>query len=699
MAKKNNEELEKLYQESEQCDKDVFSEQRSNILLVSGEHYSRQGRRHFTNRIRDSRAITDEQKLRLTKNHTNRISQIYKNSIATYAPGVTVFPHNDSELQDQKTAELNKSVWEDIKTRHKINQKIREFIQDFVEIGEVAVKIFWDPNKGNVVGYSETTQEEMQIESAQEVLNMGMAQQKGEPIFEGDFCFERIYGFNILRAPEAKSWDDSPYVILRKMVPVSKLKKIYNDQPEKLSKIQPEQDETYVIFESKNGKYSADKNQALIQEFYYRPSMEYPQGYFYIKTRHGILEEGELPFGIFPIAFKQFQEFQTSPRGRSIIKQLRPYQIEINRTASAIATHQLTIGDDKLVINTSGKVEQGASLPGVRVIKTNGFGNPTIIPGRTGEQYLPYLQSQISEMYEIAGVSDLGTEKSEVADPMVMLMRSVKQKKQFSIYVQKFEEFLVDMATITLKLAKQYYDDNRLVPAIGRREFINIPEFRTVEDIGTRIKLEARSDDIETSMGKQLVLNHILQYSSSQLSSEQIGKLIRTMPFANSEETFSDLTIDYDNAKNLILALDRGEDPLLSPHDNHQYMIQKITHRMRQADFNFLAEEIKAKYQEVISQYQDMEAAQQAEIQRAQAGFIPSGGYLVKADFYINDEDGKTKRATIPYQALEWLLTKLDEQGMSQENLESMDQGNQAAIAEMMAGKMQQSPGQGQQGE
>ena len=35
-------------------------------------------------------------------------------------------------------------------------------------------------------------------------------------------------------------------------------------------------------------------------------------------------------------------------------------------------------------------------------------------------------------------------------------------------------------------------------------------------------------------MGKQLVMNHVLQYASGQLEPEQIGKLIRTMPFANA---------------------------------------------------------------------------------------------------------------------------------------------------------------------
>ena len=77
---KSVEDLNSLFQKAENCDRELFAEMRSNILLVSGEHYSKKNNR-FWNRLRDSRMLNTEKKLRLTKNHLHRITKIYRNNI------------------------------------------------------------------------------------------------------------------------------------------------------------------------------------------------------------------------------------------------------------------------------------------------------------------------------------------------------------------------------------------------------------------------------------------------------------------------------------------------------------------------------------------------------------------------------------------------------------------------------------------
>ena len=48
--------------------------------------------------------IAQEAKLRLTRNHIQRLSKIYVNAITSLAPGVTMEPSNPKELQDQFTS-------------------------------------------------------------------------------------------------------------------------------------------------------------------------------------------------------------------------------------------------------------------------------------------------------------------------------------------------------------------------------------------------------------------------------------------------------------------------------------------------------------------------------------------------------------------------------------------------------------------
>ena len=119
MKKLKHVDLVALYKSGESADSALYAEQRSNLMLVNGNHYSRKNSR-FWNRVRDDRGLSNDQKIRITKNHIQRICKIYENNILSYAPSVSVLPKNDTELQDQKAAELNNSVWQDFKSRHKL---------------------------------------------------------------------------------------------------------------------------------------------------------------------------------------------------------------------------------------------------------------------------------------------------------------------------------------------------------------------------------------------------------------------------------------------------------------------------------------------------------------------------------------------------------------------------------------------------
>jgi hypothetical protein len=698
----DNDDLTRLYDQAETVDSALFAEQRSNLLLISGDHYQKKKSDAFNSRLRDAKNVGDDVKLRLTKNHIKRISRLYLNNILTNSPNVTIVPQLDQEMQDQKNAELNLAVWKDAYSKYKLKSKIRDFAQDFIDIGECVVKCFWDPNKGNFKGFKQQQDDngqDMVDETGQPVPD------NEQPVFSGAFVFERIFGFNLLRAPEAKDMDDSPYLIIRKMVNTKELKKLYAADEDKLKFITSSQDETYLIFDGNRSEYNKSNKETLILEHYYRPCMQYPKGYFYIKTKSGILEEGELPFGLFPIIYKGFEKLQTSPRCHSQIRQLRPYQIEINRCASAIATHQVTLGDDKVITNTAGKIEQGGVLPGVRVIKVPGGGNIDILPGRSGDQYLGYMQSQIEEMYVIANINEEAMDKELNGDPFNLLFASIKQKKKFSLYIEKFEEFLCEMVELFLDLAKHYLPDDEVIPAIGKREAVNLPEFRNTNKLCYSIKVEPQTSDPSTLFGKQMIMNHTLQYVGGQMDKDDIGKIIRNMPFANMEESFDDLTIDYDNARNDMLALERGEQVQANPNDNHVYMSKKLVNRMKKRDFNTLPPQVQQGYQALLQQHDQIEAQQQQQIQAAEAGFIPTGGYLVKADFYIPDpKTGENKRATLPYEAIQWLVKKLDQQGLAQDSLQRMQQSALSGIAteinhnqhgQAQAQQMQGAPTQG----
>jgi len=698
--------LQTLYSESETVDAEIFAEQRSNILLYCGDHYTNKNSR-FNARLRDAKEVNEQQKLRLVKNHTQYICDAYVNNIIGANPGVGFAPKNEKELHDQKVAEMHHAVWRDAHEKYDIDEKIDDWAESFVQIGEVCTKIYFDPSKGPVKAYNQKENGEGPVflhpylgEVSDAVDEQGAplppAPDKESPIYAGEFVFEEVYGFNLLRPAECKDMRLAEWLGIRKMVDESVLKKQF---PNAGSKIATSQDKTFMVFDTARGGYTQVKNQVLVTEYYFRPSLEYPNGYFYIATQEGILAEDELPGGIFPIVFQAFRRFQTTPRGRSPIKTMRPYQAEINRSASKIAEHQITLGDDKLLIQNGTKVSAGVSLPGVRSISFTGM-DPKILPGRTGEQYLGYMQSQIVEMYRVMGVGEEFEDVPGQQDPYLMLFRSARQKKKFQRYIKRFERFLINVVKTYLKLAKVHFTDDMIIYALGRAEAINIPEFRSAEDLCYEIKVEAQSEDIETKFGKQLSISHVLQYVGPQMKPEQVGKLIRQMPYGNLDESFDDFTIDYDNSVNDMLELDRGGKPPINQYEDHEYQIKRLTNRMKKSDFRTLNPQIQQNYEAKVGLHQQFKAQQLLAIQRAQQGLIPTSGGLTKCDFYIPSDkpDGSPKRAELPIDSVRWLIEQINAQQSGLAEIADMSTGAQEGIAKeftQMSGGQPKGPSSG----
>lgn len=688
--KKTIADLNQLYSDAESVDKDVFSEMRTNLQLTAGNHYERSNNRYW-NRLRESKTVSPDQKIRLTKNHIGRITKLYQNAILSGNPNVTISPKQEKEIQHQKAAELHNSVLEHIKQKHNLSRKKSLWCKDYVEIGEVFVKVFWDPQGGIQIGWQPEADE-----SGEPIIDpmTGQYQQSQIPVMSGDLIFRTVHGFDLLRDPSVKAMEDTPHSIIRYMESIKDLQKQFGSDPEKLKFIEESTQDTFRVFQASGNNYQNTKGMTMVREYYFKKCADYPNGYFYITTENGILAEGELPFGIWPILSVGFDEVTTSPRARSIIKQLRPYQIEINRAASKMAEHQITLGDDKVFYQSGGKTGSGTNVPGIRSVNYVGT-PPIVVPGRTGEQYLEYINSQIAEMYQISDVSELDKEINGQLDPYTLLFRSIRQKQKFSFYSEKFENFLVQVHETALNLFKRYASPQIMIPVLGKNEQVNLEEFKNSTDVCWEIVVEPMNDDLETKMGKQLTLNHILQYTSSQLDKKDIGKFLRLSPYLNTEKMFEDMTQDWDNLTNDILALDRGQMPQSNMYENHEYAVKGLIARMKQPDFQFLHPGIQQNYQKKLQEHEQAIAMQQEKIKQAQSEFIPSSGYAVVCDLYVPDPTNpkQSKRVRVPSESLTWLLKQLEIQGSSQEAISQLNsQQATADIAQMI------SPGTGNQG-
>jgi hypothetical protein len=317
----------------------------------------------------------------------------------------------------------------------------------------------------------------------------------------------------------------------------------------------------------------------------------------------------------------------------------------------------------------------GVQLPGIRGITVTGPA-PIVMEGRSGNQYIEYMLAQIKEMYQMAEINeDEGTQSN--LEPHTLLYRAASEKRKYTRYVKRLEGFLKELCESSLDMARFYYTEEDTVMAVGQNERVNIAEFKNTQPQAVQIVIEPQAEDVETKLGRQIVMTNILQYVGSSLDQASIGKLIKQLPYANVDESFSDLTLNYEIATNNILALDRGQEPKIFSFEDHPYIVSRLSKRMSEPDFQFLHEFIRGNYEKQIDERMAIVTAQKEALQRAQSGFIPDGGALIGADYYVSDPNNpeRTRRARIPYAAMDWLVRKLDEQGsFKQQALEIPEQ-------------------------
>lgn len=674
----------KFFIEGEAVDFEVFSEMRSNSMLVAGEHYNRK-RYNLTRRIQDFRDLSDMQKIRITKNHIQNICKRQESAILAVAPGVGFEPKHQDQVQCQKAAELHHAVWLDGQQYYNFEDEEENYVEDFVETGEAIAKIFYDPNEGPIMGHYS-----LRDSQGRDTMRPDFSR----PVFKGAIVIEPYDGYNVVRPVECKRIEHAEWLAIKKMVNKDVMFAKFQT-PEQQRFVTTSTDQTYNVWDSTWGGYRKTEKECFLIEMYFRPSVRYPQGWFVFMTREGILEEGELPGGIFPVVIQPNCRIHGSPRGRSEIKTMRPYQVEINRCASKIAEHHITVGDDKIVLTNGSKASPGVAMPGIRTVNVSG-NPPVIMAGRDGSQYLAVAESNVTELYNVMGEPEsYENANSGATDPYQMLFRSAKQKEPHQRRVRRFARFKKNVVKTYLKLAKLYLPDDAVIRAVGKNEAVNITEFKNSNDLDYEVIVSEQINDVETKLGKQIMLTQSLQYIGNKIQPEQIGLLMRAMPYSNDEALFSEFTMDFDAAQDAILALDRGERPPVHQYDSHPYMIKRLTKRMRENSFQQLTPQIQQAYQARVAVHSQFEAFNMQTKMRMEQGLIPTTGYMVSAQLYVPKPDNPlaTQQVKIPSDAVQWLLKQMEVQGTMTQDFAGMPEGAQSDIMNQ-AMSMTGQPGQ-----
>jgi len=116
-------------------------------------------------------------------------------------------------------------------------------------------------------------------------------------------------------------------------------------------------------------------------------------------------------------------------------------------------------------------------------------------------------------------------------------------------------------------------------------------------------------------------------------------------------------------------------------HDNHEFMIKALTHRMKKSDFRFLNPEIQNNYAQKLEQHEMVYAQQKKAAEQASMGMVPMGGFLTTVNTsWFNPSTNRVERVKIPSEAISWLMQKLQTQGQFANEVQQLPLSSQASI-------------------
>lgn len=711
--------LEKEYGEFESCDFDVFGEMRTNILMMNGQHYKKTIGRGLSRNL-DALGVDKSKRVRLVKNHTQKAVNDACDIVKSMVPGVLPYPAVEGELRHQKNAEIVRQVWNYEKECIDWEEFRERSAENLFQLGEVCAKVYFNPLKGGLKGFKqkvneageplfkdlngiETTQSQVVDPFTGQVTQFEMVADETKPEFHGQVVVERFPAYDLLRPKSCKDISTASSLIYRKMIDNDILKALISqnnkmseeEKTRALEKFASNKNGVFKVFNSGNGSFEESEGQTLLKERYWRQCPKYPKGYYVIWTEYAKLFEGPIPFGEFgeiayPLKWGAYKRYEGSARGFSPIRDIRPAQLEVNRCASKITEHHLTVGDDKVILTKGSKFERGVDQPGIRVFYTTG--TPQYFQGKNGEQFVGYLDHNISEIYKLMNVEENKNPAAQGFDPKSELFKMQRQKIKFSSPASKLERYFKSVAETKMFLDQKYMTPEKFEKVVGHSESVNFEEYEQIDRLDYQVKLEEVSGDLETMMGKTLELETILQYAGKDIDEQTRVALLMQFPILNRQQAFKHVTLHYKNIESDILQLERGTYVPARRRDNHELMLQFLEARMAQKDFGRLHPEIQNLFEKKYQEHEQVLTQQMEKLREAQAGMIPTGGNLVRADVYVNDDPNnptKTSRAEFPNDALMWLRENIEKQGLFQQRLQEI-KDNQTHI-----NILQNSQGQG----
>ena len=522
-------------------------------------------------------------------NHIAPIFDIRYAKLSKIKPDINVLPSTSDE-KDKQTAKASKKIYKYIKNKLKLDSLVNQAIKWSEVCGTVFYKVSWNGEIGQIIGLDD----------------------RGGKIKSGDVEISVVSPFEIYPdSPVCDSLKACQSLIHAKAYTTTQVKQMYGiDVPGR--KVN-----TYSLDNVSEGIgglgfsgtmpkiiESEKEDSVVVIERYVRPNADYPNGRLTIVADERLVFDGDLPYQCgedgerdFPFIRQTGIEEPGCFWGNSVVERLIPIQRAYNAVKNRkheflnrLSLGVLSVEDGSVDLDN---LEDEGLCPGKILVYRQGANEPKYLEGENIPTGLDEEEKFLLEEFnKISGVSDLVSSSSissNISGVALELMISQDEAK-LNAPIESIKQAVKDLASMILRLYKQYASFPRVAKIIGENGEIEMFYFSSSDITSEDIELENLTDGMQSiSQRRDIIMslldNGILQNEDGTLSNRMKSKILEMLGMGiwENAQDITDLHIRKADKENL--AMLEGEDRQVSEIDDDNLHINEHTAFMLGQDY------------------------------------------------------------------------------------------------------------------
>lgn len=530
---------------------------------------------YYDTTYRQFKNIDPKRKLTRSRFKVNKILPIIQNRLSrlTQSPPKYDVRPNSNSTEDKDSARLALQILNDVFDKQRFDEKRQELLMAVMQGGHAYIQVLWDPtlgkpmfdpDDGSLVGY------------------------------EGDVRFEVLNCLEIFPDPLAKTIDDCQWLVKAKVRKLEYFKEKYPDRGGAVK------EETAWLMSSMYdlkansltavgivGASTQDqmRDSAIETVYYEKRSKDYPNGRMIVSASGILLEDKDLPVGMFDIV--KFDDMLIGGRynSESVITHLRPIQDQYNITRTKMSEWIRKLLAGKYIVAKGSNLMQEALNNDIEVLEHTPVPNAAEPKAMDIPQIPPYaykdLQTTDSELDFISGINEVsrGVLPSASIPASGLAFLQEQDQTRIGVTTTRNESGFARIGELALRYVGENYVMPRLLKLAGEGLEYTVKEF-----IGADIR---DNYDVIVIQGSTVPTSKVIRrqdimtaWQSGLLGNPQDNKVrmkvFQNLEYGDIEDMWKSQALDECQVKYAIESLEKGKLPPLDEFDNHQFHLIEL---------------------------------------------------------------------------------------------------------------------------